>query len=184
MRDRTYSTEGIILARRNYGEADRFLTIFTKHYGKIRVIAKGIRRINSRKRGSLELFNYVKLFLAKGHSLDIITEVETKNIFSLWRKDLTKVAVAYHLCEVIAKLTAEHQENKEIFGLLLNAFDRLETLRFWEIYPFIQNFKVRTLEELGFLERDKGVPKDLDDYIEELINGSLRTRNFLKRLQT
>lgn len=183
MRDRTYSTEGIILARRNYGEADRFLTIFTKHYGKIRVIAKGVRRPSSRKRGSLELFNYVKLFLAKGHNLDIITEVESKDTFSLWRKDLTKVAVAYHLCEVIARLTAEHQENKEIFELLVHALEKLHTINYWDIYPFIQNFKVRTLEELGFLERDKGVPKDLDNYIEDLINGSLRTRNFLKRLQ-
>lgn len=183
MHDRTYSTEGIILARRNYGEADRFLTIFTKHYGKIRVIAKGVRRINSRKRGSLELFNHIKIFLVKGHNLDIITEAESKNAFLAWRKDLTKVAVAYHIAEVVARLTPEHQEHREIFDLLHSAFADLGTLDYWALYPFIQNFKVWTLEELGFLERDKGVPKDLDNYIEDLINGSLRTRNFLARLK-
>lgn len=179
MRERTYATEGIILARRNYGEADRILTIFSKHYGKMRVLAKGVRRPSSRKRGSLELFNHVRLFLAKGHNLDIITEAESKNIFSGWRKDLTKVAVAYHLAEVVARLTPEHQEHKEVFDSLQNAFSNLAGLDYWALYPFIQNFKVQVLEELGYLERNKPTPRNLDIYIEDLINGQLRTKRFL-----
>lgn len=183
MHERTYATEGIILGRRNFGEADRILTIFTKHYGKMRVLAKGVRRPTSRKRGSLELFNHVRMFLVKGHNLDLITEVESKNTFSSWRKDLTKVAVAYHLAEVVARLTPEHQEHKDIFDLLHNAFSNLSGLDYWALYLFIQNFKVHVLEELGYLERDKAAPKNLDIYIEDLINGQLRTKRFLAQIK-
>lgn len=179
MEHRTYATEGIILGRRNFGEADRILTIFSKHYGKIRAVAKGVRRLTSRKRGSLELFNHVRLFLAKGHNLDIITEAESKNIFSSWRKDLTRVGVAYHLAEIVARLTPEHQEHKEVFDLLVESYAHLGKLDYWALYPFIQSFKVHALEELGYLERNKPTPRNLDLYIEDIINGKLRTKRFL-----
>lgn len=182
-RNRTYSTEGIILLRKNFGEADRVLTIYTKHYGKLRVVARGIRRINSRKKGSLELFNWVKLFLARGRHLDVIAEVEAKNTFSSWRQNLTRVGVAYHLAEVVERLTPEGQDHQEIFGILADAYSTLHQLDYWAIYPFIQSFKVRLLEELGFLERGKPIPKNLDFYIEDLINSSLKTKKFLAQLK-
>lgn len=182
MRDRTYSTEAVILARRNFGEADRLLTIFSKHYGRIRVIAKGIRRTTSRKRGSLELFSYIRLLLARGKNMDIVTDVEVKNNFSAFRKDLTKVGVAYHLVEVVSRLTAEHQEHREIFDLLIDSLNRLHETDYWKLHSLIQSFKVQVLEELGFLERGKPIPKNLDFYIEDLINGELRTKKFLAKL--
>lgn len=115
--------------------------------------------------------------------MDIVTDVEVKNNFSSWRKDLTKVGVAYHLVEVVNKLTAEHQEHKEIFGLLVDSLNRLHETDYWKLHSLIQSFKVQVLEELGFLERGKPVPKNLDFYIEDLINGELRTRRFLSRLK-
>lgn len=178
-KSRSYSTEGIILARKNFGEADRVLTIFTKRFGKIRAVAKGVRRITSRKKGSLELFNHTRLFLSRSRGLDIITEAETKHSFLTWRKDLARIGVAYHLSEVVERLTPEHQEHQEIFELLLDAYSNLQSLDYWAIYPFIQSFKVRLLEELGFLERGKPVGRNLDTYIEDLINGNLKTKKFL-----
>lgn len=171
------------MARKNYGEADRLLTVFSKHYGKLRAVAKGIRRPTSRKKGSLELFSYVRLFLAKGRNLDIITDAEIKNNFSSWRKDLTKVGVAYHLSELVTRLSPEHQEHKEVFDLLLTSFQNLSDIDYWDLYSFIQSFKIRLLEELGFLERSKTEPKNLDFYIEDLINGQLKTKRFLKVLK-
>lgn len=183
MRDRTYATEAVILGRKNYGEADRLLTIFSKHYGKMRVIAKGVRRPTSRKKSALELFNHVRLFLAKGKNLDIVTEAETKNNFPRWRKDLTKVGVCYHLSELVTRLSPEHQEHKEVFDLLLTSFQALSDLDYWSLYPFIQSFKIRLLEEFGYLERGKTGPRNLDFYIEDLINGQLKTKRFLKVLK-
>lgn len=183
MREKTYFTEAVILARKNYGEADRLLVIFSKHYGKLRVIAKGIRRPTSRKKGALELFNHVRLFLAKGKNLDIITEAEAKDSFSGWRKDLTKVGVAYHLSELVTRLLPEHQEHKEVFELLLESFRSLSKLDYWSLYPFIQLFKIGLLEELGYLERGGNAPRDLDHFIEDLINSELKTKRFLKTLR-
>lgn len=183
MREKTYSTEAVVLARRNYGEADRILTVFSKHYGKLRVVAKGIRRPTSRKKAALELFCHVKLFLAKGKNLDIVTEAETKDSFSRWRKDLTKVGVSYHLSELVIRLLPEHQEHKEVFELLLKSFQALPGLDYWSLYPFIQSFKIELLEELGYLERGRNAPRELDHFIEDLINSELRTKRFLKTLR-
>ena len=179
---RSYGSEGIIIGRKNYGEADRLLTIFTKYHGKVRVVAKGIRRTTSRKRGSAELFNYVKMFLARGRGLDILTEIEIKKDYSNFRKDLLRVGVAYHLAEIVDRLTVEGQEHKEVFTLLEDAYSNLANLDYWALHPYIQSFKVRVLEELGFLERNREIPRNLDVYIEDLINGNLRTKKFLLQL--
>ncbi|MBI3289911.1 DNA repair protein RecO [Candidatus Microgenomates bacterium] len=182
MRDkRTYSTEGIILARRNIGEADRLLTIYTKHYGKLKVVAKGIRRTTSRKRGSLELFTQVKFFAIKGKTFDIITEVEVKDNFNQWRRDLLRVGVAYHLTEVVNRLTQENQEHKKVYDLLFTAFNRLNDFDRAKLPTYIAAFKKAVLTELGFLNEDRG-RTDYDSYIEELIQGRLRTKRFLHSL--
>lgn len=115
--------------------------------------------------------------------MDIVTDVEVKNGFLAFRKDLTKVGVAYHLSEVVTRLTAEHQEHREIFDLLVDSLARLHQTEYWDLHALIQRFKVQVLEELGFLERGKSTPKNLDFYIEDLINGELRTRRFLARLK-
>ena len=81
MRNRSYSTQAIILKRFNYGEADRILTLFTDKHGKITVIAKGVRKPQSRKRGHVELFNHIKAYIVNGKSLGILTEAETIHNF-------------------------------------------------------------------------------------------------------
>lgn len=181
MEKRTYKTEGIILARRNIGEADRLLTVFSKHYGKLRVIAKGVRRTTSRKRGALELFSQTTLYLAKGKTFDIITEAEVKNNFNQWRKDLLRVGVAYHLAEIVSKLTREGQEHRKVYDLLIYYYLSLATISFWQLHNFISTFKKAVLTDLGFLgqgrERD-----NLDSYIEELSQSKLRTKRFLQSL--
>ncbi len=181
MREKTYKAEAIILARRNIGEADRLLTVFSKHNGKLRIIAKGVRRPTSRKRGSLELFACVRLFLVKGKTFDIVTEVELKENFNSWRESLVRVGVAYHLAEVVSKLTREDQENKVVYGILFNAFSRLHIINYWQLHHFISEFKRQILVELGFLGRSKE-EKELDDYIEELTQSKLRTKRFLRSL--
>jgi len=71
---RGFKTEGIVLKRRNFGEADRILTVFTKDRGKISVLAKGVRRITSRRAGNVELLNRVSIFLHQTRGMPILTE--------------------------------------------------------------------------------------------------------------
>jgi len=178
---RSYKTEGIVLKRVNYGEADRILTVFSKHFGKISVLAKGIRRTTSRKGGNLELFNQVVIFAAKGKNLDIVTEAEVINSFRSWRADLKKVAAAYRLCELVDKLSAEGVENYEGYELLANYL--LNLSRISDIEAQISNFEVSLLQSLGFWPRGRPVGNtNLDLYIEDLINRKLKAKNFFNKV--
>ena len=98
---RSYKTEVIVLKRINFGEADRLVTVFSKSHGKQRLVAKGIRKITSRKKGHLELFTQVQLQVAKGKNLDLITEAATVNSFPKLRHNLNRVRIAYLLAELV-----------------------------------------------------------------------------------
>src|SRR3990167_4660571 len=107
---RTYKTEGIIIKRKNFGEADRIITVLTRNHGKIQVKATGVRKIQSRRSSHVELLNHASLFIYKGRgSLPILTEAETIDSFQDIKNDLTKVGFAYHICELIDGLCAENQ---------------------------------------------------------------------------
>lgn len=177
----SYKTEGIILKRTNYGEADRILTIYTKHYGKIRALAKGVRRITSRRSGSVELFNQAVIFLNKGKNLDLLTEAQVVNSFKSWRRDLKKVAVAYYFCELVDKLTPEEQPQPAVFQLLSRFLGKISTASLPEL---TRSFEVTLLEELGF-----GVPEELKrssrslrDYIESIVEKKLNSQEIAKEL--
>lgn len=178
---RTYKTEGIILKRINYGEADRILTIYTKHYGKIRALAKGVRRITSRRGGNIELFNQAALFLYKGRNLDILTEAQVINTFKSWRKDLKKVVIAYYFCELVDKLTPDEQANQTVFQLLSSYLGKIGTASLPEL---TRSFEETLLIELGF-----GVPSELKrssrslkDYIESITEKKLNSQEIAKEL--
>lgn len=164
---RSFKTEGIILKRINFGEADKILTIYTKHYGKIKALAKGVRKITSRKGGNVELFNQVIIFLAKGKNLDILTEAQVLNSFKEWRKNLRKVGTAYYFCELVDKLTPEGQPHQAVFRLLQDFLSRISQEK---RLGLARAFEEKLLEELGF-----GVPPELKKakgslraYIEEI----------------
>lgn len=177
----SYKTEGIILKRSNLNEADKLLTIYSKHFGKISILAKGIRKIKSKKGGNLELFNQVRICVSKGRNLDIITEVEVIDPFKGWRRNLKKIAVAYQLCELVDKLTAERAEGREIYELLTNYLKNLTEVD--DYSGLINNFELSLLQLLGFWPRGKVIGSlDLESYIENLINRRLYAREFLKKV--
>jgi len=126
-RERIYRTRAIILKRREQGEADRVITIFTPEYGKRVVIAKGVRKPTSRKAGHLEPFTHASLMLAKGKTWDIITGAQTVTSFRKLREDLDLTAYAYYFCELLDAFVQEDDPHPEMYDLLLTAFRRLET---------------------------------------------------------
>jgi DNA repair protein RecO (recombination protein O) len=117
-RERTYRTEAIVLRRKDIGEADRILTLLTPGQGKVRVIAKGIRKPRSRKAGHLELFTRAKLLLARGHDLDIVTQAELVEAYRPVREDLLRSAYAGYMVELLDRFTPDEQENPELYELL------------------------------------------------------------------
>lgn len=117
-RARTYRTEAIVLRRKDIGEADRILTLLTPDHGKVRVVAKGIRKPRSRKAGHLELFTRVSLLVAAGRDLDLITQAEAVEMYRPLREDLLRGAYAAYAVELLDKFTPDQQEAGDLYALL------------------------------------------------------------------
>jgi DNA repair protein RecO (recombination protein O) len=117
-RVRLYASEAIVLRRTDYGEADRILTIMTPELGKLRVIAKGVRKITSRKAGHVELFTRVKLLMARGRTFDIVSQAETIEPYRPLREDLLRGSYAHYLSELIDVFAQEGSEDSALYDLL------------------------------------------------------------------
>jgi DNA repair protein RecO (recombination protein O) len=122
---RSLKTEGIIIKRKNLGEADRLVTIITPHDGKLIIKATGVRKITSRRSAHIELLNHASLSLYKGKGMHVLTEVKMIDDHSKIKADFTKVGLAYHLCELVDGLCPENQENGNVFYLLKNTLKLL-----------------------------------------------------------
>lgn len=179
---RSFKTEGIIIKRRNVGEADRILTVFTKKNGKIQIKAIGTRRTTSRRASHIELLNFSQLSLYNGRSLPILTEAQTLEDFSEIKDNLVKIGFAYHLCELIDGLCPENQENKSVFFLLLNTLHRLASQE--DIVSIIHEFEIELLTMLGFWSVARlGKNVDTQYIIENILERRLRSKRFLSKLQ-
>jgi len=138
---RNYQTEAIIIKKIKLGEADRILTLYTPHLGKIRAVAKGVRRPRSKLAGHLELLTHSLVSLARGRNLDTITGSQTINSFLPLKSDLQLTSYGLYATELIDQFTAEHIENYPLFQLLLKTLhclclgDNNElTLRYFELH--------------------------------------------------
>lgn len=180
---RSYKAEGIVLKRINFGEKDRLITVFTKNLGKVTLVAKGIRNIQSKKAPHLELFTHVSYFLATGRNLDIVTEAYTLESFPNLRKHLEKVAYAYSIIEVLDRLCAERQEHKTIYGLLLETLRKIDNVADGNIKPIIDDFMLKTLWELGYLVHGKVLAgTDLKRFLEEVMEKNLKSDSLLQKV--
>jgi DNA repair protein RecO (recombination protein O) len=128
-RERTFRTEAIVLRRKDFGEADRILTLFTPESGKIRAIAKGIRKPRSRKAGHLELYTRSSLLLARGRDMDIITQAETVDAYRPLREDLLRSTYGSYCVELLDRFTPDQAENKPLYDLLSRALSWLAEAR-------------------------------------------------------
>ena len=140
--------EGIVLKRRNFGEADRILTVFSLQKGKISVLAKGVRRITSRRSGNVELLNRVSMYLHQAKTFLILTEASSLDTFQKIKNDLTLSTYAYHIIELVDKMTAENQENRILYEHLVQVLRKLERK---PRQILIRAFETKILSNLGFL---------------------------------
>ncbi|MFN8446456.1 MAG: DNA repair protein RecO [Caldilineaceae bacterium] len=118
-RDRLYRTHALILRRRDQGDADRILTLYSPEHGKLEVIAKGVRKTTSRKAGHLELFTHVMLLMAQARTWDIVSEVTTVESFRHLRNDLDAIGRASYVCELLDAFAESDDENGPLWELVL-----------------------------------------------------------------
>lgn len=179
MRLHTYSSEGIVLARRNYGEADRIISIYSKDRGRLAFLAKGIRRPKSKKRGHLEIFSLLKFSATNSSGINLLVEVEMMEDFEEIRKSLAKISLAYYFCEVVGKITHEEERNEELYQYLLSAlYDLSNTKRLKDLkHEFIE----RVLILLGFWPEGKKMD-DPNKILEEVTERQIASARVGKRM--
>jgi DNA repair protein RecO (recombination protein O) len=121
----TFRDEGIVLRTMRLGEADRIITLITPEHGKVRAVAKGVRKTKSKLGGRLDLLSHVSIMCWKGRELDVITQAETIEIFRSVREDLDKMPVAFTMLEAVDQVTVERHPMPELFKMLVGALSTL-----------------------------------------------------------
>jgi DNA repair protein RecO (recombination protein O) len=145
----SFRIEAVVLRHADYGEADRILTLYASQLGKTRALVKGARKITSRKAGHLEPFTQVKLQMAKGRDLPLITQADTVEAYLPIREDLSLTGQASYIIELLDRLTYEDGlENPAIFQLLTDTLQRLAN----KADPWLatRHYEMRLLDNLGF----------------------------------
>ena len=179
MAPRTYNSEGIILSRRSFSEADRILSVFSREKGRTSLIAKGVRKPKSRKRGSIEVFSEVKYAAAKGKSLDIMTEVEIIDSYPDIRKSLKKVSVAYFYMETVGRLLGEEEQNESLYRLLKKYLRNLPGVS--KLKDERESFIKDTLSLLGYWPKGRPI-QNADRVLEEIAEKELTSVRVGKKI--
>lgn len=140
-----YKTDAIVLRLDAFTEAHRVVTLLTPDRGRLRAVAKGVRRPLSRLGAALQPFNHCRLLLWKGRSLDGISQAEVVASFRSLRDDLCRITAAMYLAELVCELVPEDaepgRETAAVFRLMLAALNLLDsglchdlTLRYCELH--------------------------------------------------
>jgi len=137
-----------VLAHSQYGEADRILRLFTLRLGKVQAIAKGIRKVTSRKAGHLEPFTRVALLLARGRTFFIVTQAEALDAYLPLRGDLESLGRAAYVIELVDRFTYEAGENTALYRLTVRTLERLAAGHRPALV--LRYFEMRLLDVLGF----------------------------------
>jgi DNA repair protein RecO (recombination protein O) len=145
-----YKEQGVVLRAAKLGEADKIVTVMTQGSGKVRAVAKGIRKTTSRFGARLEPTTHVSLMLYRGRSsLDIVSQAEIISPFLPIRSDLGLFAAAETMLEATDKVAEEHERNVRLFLLLLGGLRALET-RPADSAAVAESFLLKMLSLSGF----------------------------------
>ncbi|MBU2028872.1 DNA repair protein RecO [Patescibacteria group bacterium] len=123
-----YRYSGIVLNSREVGEADRVYTIFTLEAGKVRVLGKGVRKINAKLAGFLEPLTFAEIFVSRGKGLGQISSSLIENSFPVIRANWELAKNVFAVFKLVDKLTPEQQKDEKAFQLLLDYLETLEKI--------------------------------------------------------
>jgi DNA repair protein RecO (recombination protein O) len=160
-------TPGIVLKKQNFGEADRILRIFTSELGVISAIAKGVKKITSKKGGCLELFceSNLRLYRRKG-DLFLITDAATKKNFD--SKDLEVLKTAYAASELLLNISPPEKELPKIYKIFSDFLALLPTTKKLQLLKIA--FFAKTLNIFGFLEDSANMPERERKFFKFILN--------------
>ncbi len=122
-----YRDEAIVVRTYKLGESDRIVVLLTAGRGKVRAVAKGVRRSSSRLGGRLEPAGHVAVLLAEGRELDVVTQAEAIDAFGELRGELGRLRDALALLEAVDQVAREGEADPKLYAMLLGALRTLAT---------------------------------------------------------
>lgn len=120
-----YRDEAVVVRTYKLGEADRIVVLFTRDRGKVRAVAKGVRKTSSRFGARLEPTSHVALQLYEGRELDTITQAESLESFRTLRDDLERITRSASMLEAVDHMTQEREPNTKLYTMLVGALRTL-----------------------------------------------------------
>lgn len=121
-----YREQGIVLRSIRLGEADRIVSVYTQSSGRVRMVAKGARKMKSRFGGRLDAFTHVDLMLYRGRDLDVVSQAEIVGRFPRLRADYPAFTAAAAMADAVERTTPERERNVRLFVLFLGGLRALE----------------------------------------------------------
>ena len=138
---RSYQCEALTLKKFSLGEADLLVTLYTREWGKVRAIARGARRSNSKLVGHFEPLTQVKLSMAQGRDLDHVTQAQVLTGFASLKENLGAITKGLYLAELVDGFGSEANPNQPLFRLIIDALHAIGAdpdsdlpLRFFELH--------------------------------------------------
>lgn len=120
-----YRDTAVVLRTYKLGEADRILVLLTAGRGKVRAVAKGVRRTGSRLGGRLEPASHVQLLLYEGRELDVVNQAEVVDHFAVFREDLGRLRDVLAVLEVVDQVAREGEADPRLYAMLVGALRTL-----------------------------------------------------------
>jgi len=150
-------TEAIILKSADSNEVDKLLTIYSEKLGKINISAKGVKKVESKLRYSIEAISYVQMILVEGKNFLILKDAIIIDQFLNIKKDLEKIKIARELADLIDEAIVGEEKDEDIWKFLLKSFKDLDSSKEFNIKSFQKNL----IKLLGYDPEEMKNLKDL-----------------------
>ncbi len=170
----TFRVTGFIIHKKDFREADRLFTVYTREMGKIQAMGQGTRKLESKLAGNLELLNHAVFTIAKGKAVDRIATVDAIDSHEDIKKNLEKLVVALHCLEIVDRAVKWEHPDPALYGLLGELLRELQQCPDRMRGTCAQNFKKRFSALQGFGSSDSGFA--------ELLSGSLKSQEYFNFL--
>lgn len=145
-----YQVEGLVFGEREEGEFDKIFSVFCFPLGKIKILAKGIRKINSKLCSQIGLFSLVEIELIRGKFIWRLVGAKQKENFPFLRKDLKKVLFSFKIGEILDTVLKEEDFDERVWGLILKTFQKLNQISFQKEELLYLYFTWKLIAFLGY----------------------------------
>lgn len=177
MGNKTFSTTGIVLKRVNVGETDRIISLLTQEFGKITCVAKGVRKMSSSKRASLELGNIVKAFCLETKSLPLLTQATLIENCSALPHSLAAFRQLSQLLEIAEKLFVESSIEVHTYKKILALRSAILSNNLGATYTRAMFRSIIT--DLGFQDPEESKYSTISEYIAALSDSKIHSFEYL-----